>query len=175
MRTKLVALALVLLIGLTVVVYYSINSLPNSREPLTPRSPTPIPSQTPIPTAPPEPTVSVNGWGDPHVSYPTKLTITSPQNVTYQTSDLTLKVNVTTSFWVISSVYYKTDWLGDYHRIYSVNISPVIGEHSQALTLTANFTGIPDGSHTIEVIANYHDGSHASGTISFNTNSSTVP
>jgi len=43
-----------------------------------------------------------------------------------------------------------------------------------AITLTVNFTGSPDGSHTLEVIANYHDGSHASDLISFTANSSTA-
>jgi hypothetical protein len=132
------------------------------------------PSQTPPQTTPPEPKVTLTEWGNPHSSYPTKLTITSPENITYPTSNFTLKVDVTTAFWVISSVYYKADWHKEYYRIYSLSDSGRIGPN-EAITLTANFTGIPEGSHKIEVVANYHDGSHASRTISFSTNSSTIP
>lgn len=171
MRTKLIALALVFLIALTFAAYYSINPLLNTQEPPASPSPTPIPTQPPIASIPSELNASAIGWGDPHSSYPTQLTIISIQNLTYPTSNLTLKVNITTAFWAINSVYYKADWLSDYHRIYRIN-DVSYGWLSMAITLTVNFTGIPDGSHTIEVIANYHDGSHASDSISFTTNSS---
>jgi len=117
MRTKLIALLLVFLIAITVVVCYSLNSLSNFQEPLASPSPTPIPTQPPIPSIPSELNASAIGWGDPHNSYPSKLTIISPQNPTYPTSNLALKVNVTTASWAINSVYYKADWLSDYHRI----------------------------------------------------------
>jgi hypothetical protein len=171
MRIKLIALAFVFLIALTVVAYYSLNSLSNFQEPLASPSPTPIPTQPSIPSIPSGLNTSAIGWGDPHSSYPTQLTIISPQNLTYPTSNLTLKVNVTTASWAINSVHYKADWLSDYHRIYRINDVPY-GWLSMAITLTLNFTGIPEGSHTLEVIANYHDGSHACDSINFSTNSS---
>ncbi len=41
---------------------------------------------------------------------------------------------------------------------------------STAVFLSLNFTDVPIGSHTIEVIENLHDGSQASASISFTTN-----
>lgn len=167
MNTKLVALALVVVIAVAVIAIYSLNSPLNSGTSSSP-TPTPVPTQPPIPSTPTDQNSTVTVWGDFHFTYPTELTIISPQNQTYTTSDLTLQVNITTSFWLVNSVYYQADWLGDYHRIYTLNSSQ--GEPFPAITLTANFTGIPESNHTIEVIANYHDGSHAYGTVNFSVN-----
>lgn len=166
MKTKLAALALVTVIALTAlgIGIYALNGSVSLETPNALPSPTPTP--TPTPTVPIDQNTSVTDWNQRGKSYPTQAIITSPQNMSHQTGSLTLTVNVTTSFWAISSVYYKADWLGDYHRIYSLNTSP-INSMSNAITLTANFTGIPSGNHTIEVIANYHDSSHANDTVSF--------
>lgn len=171
MNTKLAALALAAVITIGVIAYYSLNQYPNSEAPVS----TPVPTKPPIPTEPPVPSTptaentTVTAWGQFNTTYPTQLTIVTPQNMTQQTGDITLQVNITTGFWVISSVYYKTDWLGDYHRLYSMDNQPAQGgtQMSQAITLIANFTGVPDSNHTIEVVANYHDGSHTYETVYF--------
>ncbi len=162
MRTKMVALTLISLIALTAIIYYSVNALSGLHTPL--QSPSTAPTPKPTPS---KPTVSFTNLND-RTSYPTEITIISPQNNTYQASNLTLKLNVTSSFWVISSVYCKADWLGDYHRSYGLEDNQ--GILSNAFTLTANFTGIPDGNHTIEVVENLHDGSHAYAAVSFSIN-----
>ncbi len=166
MRTTLAALALVLVVAVAVIAYIALN---NSEQ---------VPTPSPSPTLPATPNVPTElnaltvGWGDPTVKYPNGVAVVSPQNTTYKTSNLTLTVNVTTAFWVINSVYYKADWLGDYHRIYTINYQPVIGAHSQAITINVKFTGIPDGNHTILVLADYHDYSYITETASFSVNTS---
>lgn len=74
---------------------------------------------------------------------------------------------MTTASWVLNSVYYKADWLDDYHRLYYVGNSRVSTEHSMAITLTVIFSGVPEGNHTITLVANYHDSSQAYDTVSF--------
>lgn len=165
MKTKIAAVALAAVIFIGVVAYYSLNQFANPSEPTS----TPIPTQPPIPSTPTDQNSTTTAWGRFNTTYPTELTIISPENQTHQTGSLTLQVNVTTSRWVISSVYYKADWLGDYHRLYSMNNQPANSgpQAYQAITLTANFTGVPDGNHTVEIIANYHDYSHTYGTVNF--------
>lgn len=166
MNTKLAALALVIVIALTALGIYALNGSVNIETSKPSSSPVPTPTSTP--TVPTDQNTSVTDWAQRGASYSTQIIITSPQNASHQASSLTLSVNVTTSFWAISSVYYKADWIGDYHRIYSLNTSPIKGM-SNAITLTANFTGIPSGNHTLELIANYHDSSHANANVSFTT------
>jgi hypothetical protein len=164
MNTKLAALALVAVIAIGVTAIYTLNQYSNSGT-----SVTPVPTEPPIPSTPTDQNITTIAWGRFNTTYPTQLTIVTPQNMTQLTGSLTLQVNVTTGFWVISSVYYQADWLGDYHRLYTMDNQPAQGDSqvSQAITLIANFTGVPDGNHTIEVIANYHDGSHTYGSVNF--------
>jgi hypothetical protein len=165
MNIKLAALALVAVIAIGVTTVYSLNQYSNSGEPKV----MPTPTERPIPSSPTDQNSTTIAWGRFNTTYPTQLTIVTPQNLSQQTGGLILQVNVTTSFWVISSVYYKADWLGDYHRLYTMDNQPAQGgtQMSQAVTLIANFTGVPDGNHTVEVVANYHDGSHTYGAVNF--------
>ena len=165
MNTKLAALALVAVIAIGVTAVYFLNQYSNSEAPTS----TSVPTEPPIPSTPTDQSITTLAWGRFNTTYPTQLTIVTPQNMTQLTDSLTLQVNVTTGFWVISSVYYKADWLGDYHRLYSMDNQPAQGDSqvSQAITLIANFTGVPDDNHTIEVVANYHDGSHTYGAVNF--------
>ncbi len=168
MKAKLAALILVAVIVLTSAVYYFLSASPNLKRTLPSASPTPVS----FPTAPSKHDVFITQWGDPRVSYPTELTIIFPENLTYQENYITIRVNVTTSFWVITSVYYKADWLdGNYHQIYSLDPK---GGLNIAISLKANFTGIPEGNHTLSLVANYHDGSHAWGAASFMINTPAV-
>jgi hypothetical protein len=165
MNTRLAALALIAVIAISVTAIYALNQYSFSDKP----NVTPSPTEPPIQSTPTDQNSTTIACGRFNTTYPTELTIVSPLNMTQQTSNVILKVNVTTSFWVISSVYYKADWLGDYHRLYSMDNQPEQGgtKMNQAITLIANFTGVPDGNHTIEVVANYHDYSHTYGAVNF--------
>lgn len=165
MKSRIAALALVIIITLGALTFYSINKSVNSGAPLVPTS-TPTSTKPPVPSTPTDKNSSAAAWGNPRETNVYQLTIISPQNMTYQSGNLTLQVNVTTGSWAINSIYYKADWLGDYHRIYSLS-NQLSNQLSPRITVTANFTGIPEGNHTIEVIANYHDGSHTYGTVDF--------
>jgi hypothetical protein len=84
----------------------------------------------------------------------------------FSTSNVTLKLLVGTNFWIINSVYCRADWQEGLHRIYIEN------HMLTGVSITANFTEIPDGSHEITVYANIHDGTHAISTIYFTTDAS---
>lgn len=165
MNTKLAALALIMVIAVGVFAIYALNQYSNFGAPTS----TPVPTEQPIPSTPTDQNSTTIACGRFNTTYPTELIIITPQNMTQQTGNVILQVNVTTSRWVISSVYYKADWLGDYHRLYSMDNQPAQGDTkmSQAIMLIANFTGVPSGNHTIEVVANYHDYSHTYGAVNF--------
>lgn len=165
MKTKIAVLAIAIIIVSGALTSYAINTMINSEAPPV-ATPTPVPTQPPVPSTPTDQNSSSTAWGNPHSTYSTQLTIISPQNQNYQSGNLTLKVNVTTSSWAINSIYYKADWLGDYHRIYSLS-NQLSNQLNPAITVTADFTDVPKGNHTIEVVANYHDGSHTYGTVNF--------
>ncbi len=82
-----------------------------------------------------------------------------------------LQVGVSSNNWLINGVFYTDDWQEGYHPIWFYNL----GTCTTALFATVTLFGIPDGSHTIVVHANLHDGSHMQASISFYVNSSATP
>ena len=93
--------------------------------------------------------------------------IISPGNqTTFQTSNVTLTVNVASYFWIIDSVYYQADWQNGVHQIFGIQPNY---EDALNATIMANFTQIPLGNHTVEIYANTHDGMHALSTVTFLT------
>jgi hypothetical protein len=165
MNTKLAALALAVIIATGVIAYYSLNQPPQPEAPAS----TPVPTKPPVPSTPTDENTTVTAWDQVNTIYPNQLTIITPENMTRQKGDLTLQVNVTSDYWMINGVYYKADWLGDnyYQLYYYVKQSDCTSQQFLAITLTANFAGIPVGNHTIMVVANYHDDSHTYGTVNF--------
>ncbi len=155
---------------------------PNNTLPIPTPSPTPTLSPTPQRTSNPtsfaEPTVSFTRWyttspnlqpGDRLAHIPPIIEMVSPQNQQlFQTSNVTLKVNVASPFWIIDSVYYKADWLEGIHKIFGVQPNYVDALNA---SITVNFTEIPDGNHTVTVYANTHDDSHSNATVLFLTES----
>ena len=96
---------------------------------------------------------------------PPVVEIVSPENQTiFQTSKVTLTVNVASYFWIIDSVYYQADWQEGGHKIFGVQPN-----YTDALnaTITATFTQIPNGNHTVEISANTHDNMHTLSTVTF--------
>lgn len=165
-KKSIAVISAVLLVAL--VAAYAVLNQPIEPPTQPQQTPTTKPTPSPSPTAPTDSSITVIGWGDRHSLYPSKATVTSPQNRSYQTSSLTLKLNVTTASWVLNSVYYQADWIdSSYHRLYYVGNSQVSGEYARAITIEANFTNIPTGSHIVNIVANYHDGSHAYDSVGF--------
>ena len=139
---------------------------------------TPVIQTTPSPSPPPqEPTVSFTLWhsalpviqtpADRLAHIPAVIEIESPANQTvFQTSNIALKVNVASYFWVIDYVYYETDWQDGRHQIFGVQPN-----YTDALnaSITVNFSEIPNGNHNITVYATTNDGCHSSAYVSFAT------
>jgi|WetSurMetagenome_2_1015567.scaffolds.fasta_scaffold08045_4 hypothetical protein len=83
-----------------------------------------------------------------------------------------VRVNVSTEVWPINSVYYTADWQEGMRCIYDVS------DHNQTvsirmlfrLSITANFTDIPDGNHRLTIYAYIHDGSQGSSSVDFTIN-----
>ncbi len=159
MKKKFAALAVISIVALAVATYYSANALIEpQKEPATP---------TPTPAPPTPPTVTRTAWDNRDPNRTTEVIILTPQNGSSQTSNLTLEFNATTSMWAINSIYYRADWLsGDYHRIFGLEMVQHSG-YSDAYTFTMDFAGVPVGNHTVEVVANLHDDSHAGATLNF--------
>jgi len=125
----------------------------------------------------PEPIVSFTQW---HTSTPVIQTpvnrladiqpideITSPQNQTiFQTSNVTVTIDVASYFWIIDSVYYQADWQEGIHQIFGIQPNYEDGLNA---TITATFTQIPLGNHSVEIYVNTHDDMHASSTVAFST------
>lgn len=120
----------------------------------------------------PEPEVSFTYWDAPMgaiTKSPTIIILFPQESETFSTNNVTLKVNVGSQNWVIDSVYYEADWQKGLHRIFTVQQSY---QAALKVTITANFTEIPDGRHNITISANTHDGAHASSSVFFITDSS---
>jgi hypothetical protein len=93
--------------------------------------------------------------------------IISPQNQSsFQTSNVTLTIDVASYFWIIDSVYYQADWQAGIHQIFGVQ--PNYDDALNA-SITATFTQIPLGNHTVEIYANTHDDMHALSAVTFST------
>jgi hypothetical protein len=117
-----------------------------------------------------EPEVSYGIWNADSIESPVVMIILSPlNNEVFSNNTVIVKVNIGTQYWTINSVYYEADWQEGLHRIYSVNNSTSTKMYSR-LSITANFTEIPDGRHRITVYANLHDGSQGSSSIDFTIN-----
>jgi hypothetical protein len=175
LQRKAMALTFILMVTLasiTAFAYYvsvcPLNEKENSLPPLSTvfaLSLSPEPKLTP----PPDPEVSFTYWdGAPSwIPQPPIVRIVSPQNnKTYRTNNFSLIVNVASQFWVIDSVYYEADWIEGHHRIFTVQPT---SEMSLKVTITANFTEIPDGNHNITVYANTHNDAHAFSSLFFIT------
>jgi hypothetical protein len=149
------------------IVYFTINA---SEVTLTPTT-----TSAPDTTSILEPTVSFTQWhtSSPVIQPPANrladippiIEITSPENQTiFQTSNVTLTVNVASYFWIIDSVYYRADWQEGIHQIFGVQPNYIDALNA---TITAIFTQIPNGNHTIEISANTHDNMHTLSAVTF--------
>jgi len=135
--------------------------------------------------------VKVDATGEPEVSYGTwdansiqspsvrdgqsyenlTLIILSPlPNEVLNDNTAILRVNISTQVWSINSVYYKADWQEEMHCIYDVNNQTLNTKMLFRLSITANFTDIPDGMHHLTVYAYIHDGSSGSSSVDFTIN-----
>jgi hypothetical protein len=120
----------------------------------------------------PEPKIFTAYWDAPPgviTQSPTIIILTPQENDTYSTDNVSLQVNVGSEFWVIDSVYYETDWREGIHRIFTVQDQPNM-EWALRASLTVNFTGVPNGSHSITVYANLHNSEHGVSIVNFTTN-----
>jgi hypothetical protein len=167
LQKKAIALTfilLTLLASITTVVYYGSPSIFCKGEN----------SSASESTSPPEPVVSFTYWDVPSGSIlqsPTIIILSPQDNETFSSNNVTLKVNVGSQSWIIMGVYYEADWIEGYHRIFT--FQPSWGYvMSLKVAITANFTEIPDGRHNITVYSNTHDGSHASSSVFFITDTS---
>lgn len=120
---------------------------------------------------PAEPKVSYDVWDANSIQSPLTMIILSPlNNEVLSGNTAILKVNIGSQTWAINSVYYEADWQEGLHCIYNVNNQTLNTKMLLRLSITANFTEIPDGIHHITVYANIHDGSHGSSSIDFTIN-----
>jgi hypothetical protein len=120
----------------------------------------------------PEPKIFSTYWDAPPgviTQSPTIIVLSPQENDTYSTDDVSLQVNVGSENWVINSIYYEADWREGIHRIFTVQDQPNL-EWALRTSLTVNFTGVPNGSHSITVYANLHNHEHGSSTVHFTTN-----
>jgi len=128
-----------------------------------------------------EPKVSYDTWGADSIFSPwvrssglsyenLTIVILSPlNNEALSDNTAIVKVNIGTQIWPINSVYYEADWQEGMHRIYSVN-NQTSTKMLYRLSVTANFTEIPDGIHHITVYANIHDDSQGFSSVDFTVN-----
>jgi len=128
-----------------------------------------------------EPEVSYDIWDADSIQSPFVISGLSHENLTMiilsplnnevlSNNTAIVKVNIGTQKWAINSVYYEADWQEGMHCIYNVNNQTLNTKMLFRLSITANFTEIPDGIHHITVYANIHDGSHGSSSIDFTIN-----
>jgi hypothetical protein len=121
-----------------------------------------------------EPKVSYDTWGEwPRWQKdPEKLNliILSPlPNEVLNENTAIVRVNISSPAWPINSVYYEADWQEGMHRIYDV-YKAVNTKMLYRVSITANFTDIPDGRHHLTFYAHIHDGSHGSSSVDFTIN-----
>ncbi len=121
-----------------------------------------------------EPKVSYDTWGHVpgyHRQENLTLIILSPlSNEVLNDNAVTVRVNVSTQAWAIDSVYYQADWQEGVHCIYDVSNQTFNWNMLYKLSITANFTDIPDGRHHLTFYAHIHDGSQGSSSVDFTIN-----
>jgi hypothetical protein len=128
-----------------------------------------------------EPEVSYGTWDANSIQSPSvrdgqsyenlTLIILSPlPNEVLSDNAAILRVNISTQVWSINSVYYEADWQEGMHCIYDVNNQTLNTKMLFTLSITVNFTDIPDGMHHLTVYAYIHDGSHSSSSVDFTVN-----
>ncbi len=165
MRKGIILQAFLVLALLTsfLIVVQSVNAQSTSSSVTTQTISGPIVSFTQWNTSTPAIEAPANRLADIHPI----VEITSPQNqTTFQTSNVTLTIDVASYFWIIDSVYYQADWQAGIHQIFGVQPNY---EDALNATITATFTQIPLGNHTVEIYANTHDDTHASSAVAFLT------
>ena len=128
--------------------------------------------------------VKADAIGEPKVFYDTwgrmpgrqrqenlTLIILSPlPNEVLNDNAVTVRVNISTQAWAINSVYYQADWQEGLHRIYNVSNQTLNTLMLYRLSITANFSDIPDGAHHLTFYAHIHDGSQGSSSVDFTIN-----
>ena len=136
-------------------------------------APSTTPSSTPQAVA--GPTVTTTRWytSQPVIPSPPNrlddiapvIQIVDPANhTTIHTADLTLTVNVASYFWILDSVTCKTDWQPGIHTLFGIQPSYV---DSLNATITATFSQVPQGTHTVTIYADTHDSMHNDETLTF--------
>jgi hypothetical protein len=121
-----------------------------------------------------EPKVSYDTWGEwprwqQNPENPNLIILSPLPNEVLRGNTVSARLNISSPAWPINSVYYKADWQEGMHRIYSVN-NHTSTRMLYRLSITANFTDIPDGTHRLTFYANIHDGSHGSSSVDFTIN-----
>jgi hypothetical protein len=151
-----------------------------STEVSSPTSASTEPSTNPLPSPSPQtvaadPIVTTIRW---HTSQPAIATpqnrldyippliqIASPTNhTTIHNPNVTLTVKVASYFWIIDSVYCKTDWQPQPSKLFGIQPSYVDALNA---TITATFPQVPKGTHIVTIYASTHDGMHAEATLTF--------
>jgi hypothetical protein len=97
---------------------------------------------------------------------PTIIIISPQDNETYVTDNVIFRFNVGSEYWVIDSVYFEADWLDGVHR---VDLKRPNYDWARKASITVNFTGVPDGIHSLTAYANIHNGSKGSCSVFFAT------
>jgi hypothetical protein len=121
-----------------------------------------------------EPKVSYDTWGEwprwqQNPENPNLIILSPLPNEVLRGNTVSVRLNISSPAWPINSVYYKADWQEGMHRIYSVN-NHTSTRMLYRLSITANFTHIPDGTHRLTFYANIHDGSQGSSSVDFTIN-----
>jgi hypothetical protein len=121
-----------------------------------------------------EPKVSYDTWGRVpgyHRQENLTLIILSPlPNEVLNDNTAIVRVNISTQAMPINSVYYKADWQEGLRCIYNVSNQTFNWNMLYKLSITANFTDIPDGRHHLTFYAHIHDGSPGSSSVDFTIN-----
>lgn len=130
-------------------------------------TPMPTPILTPTPTLKSSQGIQLSSWQPPSDTIGSIVIIDSPTNNTvYSTNNVTLIVHAgIQSPYMMVDVYLETDWSNGTVLFNNMNNGLVT---VSGLTITTTLTGIPEGSHTITIIANSASGSlSASSSVSF--------
>jgi hypothetical protein len=153
------------------------SSPTNTSTPSPTSTPAPAPTATPTPTQTPHPTeIHVSKWNPPSDAYATTVIIDSPMNNTaYSTNNVTLSVHAgTRSKYYIFNLYLEADWLEKGRQLF-YHLSTDNGHSfpffmTKGISVTLTLIGIPEGHHSLTVIANTNSESNGSSSVSFSIN-----